>query len=62
MAKRKTPKQKPPTARAAKGRTPEPVSEFDRTVSALFQVPKSAVDEAEAKRPKRNRKKSDPNE
>jgi hypothetical protein len=35
-------------------------SNFDRAASALFQVPKSAVDEAEAKRPKRKRKKDEP--
>ncbi len=33
-----------------------PEDRLDRTISALFQVPKAAVEKAEAKRPKRRRK------
>jgi hypothetical protein len=34
----------------------DPPGRFDRATSALFQVPKDAISEAEAKRPKRTRK------
>jgi hypothetical protein len=61
MAKREpkpTPKPKsPPPSGSAGQRADDPGAKLDRTVAALFQVPKSAVDDAEAARPKRTRRK-----
>ncbi len=55
MAKAK-PRKPPSATQARKGATPDGDAAFDRTVSALFQVPKSAIDNAKPT-PKRARKK-----